>query len=84
MIDIPMGSDEMMMGWGGSYFGPVIMVGIIILIIFALFAFLRPQNNYQPGHKAPDNSMNILKERLAAGEISRAEFEETRKILERD
>ncbi|MDQ6880113.1 MAG: SHOCT domain-containing protein [Candidatus Dormibacteraeota bacterium] len=48
--------------------------GIIVLAIFAIRAFTGPKGN--------DQAMNILRRRLASGEISQDDFEKTRKALQ--
>ena len=48
--------------------------GIIVLAVFAIRAFTRPKGN--------DQAMDLLRRRLAGGEISQDEFEKTRKALQ--
>jgi putative membrane protein len=48
--------------------------GIIVLAVFAIRAFNAPKSN--------DPAMDILRHRLAGGEITQEEFEKTRKALQ--
>ena len=48
--------------------------GIIVLAVFAIRAFARPKGN--------DPAIDVLRRRLAGGEITQEEFEKTRKALQ--
>lgn len=48
--------------------------GIAALIVFAIRAFT--------GQRSGDQAMDVLRRRLASGEISEEEYEKTRKVLQ--
>ena len=70
----------MMWGYndGGSWFWMatlmVVAVGLIVgLVVFAMRA---------TGPKSNDQALSVLRQRLAAGEITQDDFEKTRKVLQ--
>jgi putative membrane protein len=72
----------MMWWWNGywpmhSVFGPIFMVGFIVLAGALLISVLRTMA--APGSKS--SALDILKERFARGEISQAQYEEQRRVL---
>lgn len=73
-----------MMGGGSFGFGfmgvgmMVIFWGVLIFLGYAALRWLIERN---PGARRPD-ALDILKERLARGEIDPAEYEARRKVLE--
>jgi putative membrane protein len=71
-----------MMWWWNDYstpmhwvFGPLMMIVVIVLIFFIMRGMMggRPSNRL---------ALDILKERFARGEISQAEYEERRRLIE--
>ena len=53
----------------------IVVLGVIIgLVVFAIRASARPNSN--------DQAVDILRRRLAGGEITQEEFEKTRKTLQ--
>lgn len=60
-----MNGSNMMMGWGGMFFGPLMMIGILALAIFAIVMMVKWMNDGGSGHHSSNNSLNMLKERLA-------------------
>ncbi len=84
MNNTPFGADDMMMGWGTGYSGPLIMLAIAALIILAVFAIFKPQTPHQLDQPSPEHSIIILKERLARGEIDEKEYEVKRRYLDRE
>ena len=77
-------------GWGGMIFGGLLTLlfwGVIIaLIVFAVRALSRPgsrQATLPAGSlgQAPDQALEILRERYARGEISKDEFNTMRQDL---
>ena len=74
-------NDGMMWGYndGGNWLWMaammVVVLGVIIgLVVFAIRASTGPKSN--------DQAADILRRRLAAGEITQEEFEKTRKALQ--
>ena len=66
------------MGWGmgiGQIIGPVVLIAIIWLI----YKMSSQNKNYN--QKIGKSALDILKERYAAGEINKTEFEEKKKDL---
>jgi len=80
-----------MMSWGGGWygmiFGPLIMILVLAVVIAAVVLVVRwaggPWPGRRPPHHAPPGRtpLDILKERLARGEIDKEEFEERRRVL---
>ena len=70
-----------MMGYG--YFGFGWLFQILILVIFFLIIWwmLRSSGNF--GFKANESALDILKKRLAKGEIDSKEFERLKKEIEK-
>jgi putative membrane protein len=72
-----------MMWWWNDYsapmhwmFGPLMMIGVIVLIFFMMRGMM-------VGNRSNDRlALDILKERLARGEINQAEYEERRRLIE--
>ena len=67
-------------GWyyGGAAMMVVFWIGVIVLIVLAV----RWASDGKTGGNK-DGALDILKERLARGEIDPAEYEERRKVLEK-
>lgn len=78
-----------MMGYYGyydgmSFFGPLFMILVWGLIIWAVVMLIRMFSSHETDkHKSEktDKALDILRERFARGEISKAEFEERFKSL---
>lgn len=71
--------------WHGMFLGPLMMLlflavatAIVVLIVRWIWGAGKGHHQSVPGNKALD----ILKERLARGEIDAKEYEERRKILD--
>src|SRR5215469_16201053 len=67
-------------GWGMAIFGAIMMLvlwgGIVVLIVYLAGWILR-------GRPSPsDRSLELLRQRLAAGEITPEEFERVRTVLQ--
>lgn len=73
-------------GWYGWLFGPMMMILFIALLVVAVIVIARwlgADNRDISSGRIPDKTpLDILKERLAHGEIDRDEFEARRKLLE--
>ncbi len=65
--------------WPGPwmFMGPLIMIVVIALCITMMFFMMRGM-----GHGRRRDAIDILKERLARGEINQAEYEERRRLLD--
>lgn len=73
-----------MMGWGGWVFGPLMMLVFAALLIGAVVLIVRllGAEKLRPGPKDEGHAQAILRERFAKGEISREEYEESRRVLD--
>jgi len=65
-------------GWLWMLGGLVLMVGIVLLVVWALSG--RRRIGGDETHPTP---LEILRERYARGEITEEQFEQSRQILER-
>jgi putative membrane protein len=64
--------------WYGMIFGPIMMIGFVVLAVLIIAWLLRVFGlGWQPGRSALD----ILKERFARGEINQAEYEDRKRLL---
>lgn len=71
--------DHGMMG-GNWFFGPIMMLLFIGLIVGAIVLTARFLG-FDTSNRSSSNSLDILKERFAKGEIDKDEFEERKRIL---
>lgn len=71
--------DGMMPGMG--IIGMIFWIVILGLLFYGLYLLIAKISG-KPKETSPDNSLRILKERLARGEINEEEYERLRKILE--
>ena len=67
-----------MMWENGMWFGPLMMIIVLGLIVAAVVIIVKM---FSGGSKARDNSLAILKERFASGDINEEEYEMKRKVL---
>ena len=75
--------DHMMMGRGGMFFGPLMMIGFIALIVFAVVMLIRWLSGSGSRHYVPDDpSLRILKERFAVGDTNATEYEDRKRQLQ--
>jgi len=84
------GYGPQMMGWGGWEFGPIVGPFFMILVVAAVIAVIvllvrwvsDPQWTGATRYGSSGRqSLDILKERFARGEIDKEEFEERRRVL---
>jgi putative membrane protein len=78
-----------MMWWWNNYsgpmpwaFGPLMMIVVVALCAAIIFFMMRGMTG---GHRSGSDgrlALDILKERFARGEISQAEYEERRRLIE--
>jgi len=73
--------DHMMGGWGFGIFGGLMMLVFWGLIIALIVLAVRWFSDQRGGGKSSD-ALDILKDRLARGEIDPEEYEMRRKALE--
>ncbi|VAW16516.1 hypothetical protein MNBD_ALPHA09-241 [hydrothermal vent metagenome] len=83
MQSMGMGGDQMMTGWWGMYLGPFTMLVALVISVALIVLLIR----WMVGKSATnaevrDNSLALLKERFAKGEIDAAEFEDRKKRLQ--
>ncbi len=73
-------------GWGMGFLGSLGMLlfwGLIIGLVIWLVATLTRLNQSAAGRNvAPDTALDILRRRLAAGEITPQEYDELRRKLD--
>ena len=69
-------------GWYGMIFGPIfmILVAVAVLIVRSVGG---PRHGTVPPHYPPPSRtpLDILKERVARGEIDKNEFEDRRRVV---
>ncbi len=75
------------LGWGGWFFGPLMIIFWLVLLVVVVILVLRwlgvtETPGRRSGKPGPD-AMDLLRERFAKGEIDEAEFEKCRALLER-
>lgn len=72
-----------MMGWGygmmGGWFGMLIQLILIAIIVYAVVRLLG--HNHAGNRRSYDNSLDILNERFARGEISEEEYERKKAMI---
>lgn len=67
---------NMMGGWFGMMIIPAILIGVLIFLFYN-----KGNNNNAKDIGDRDNSLNILKERFARGEINEEEYTNRKNIL---
>lgn len=67
-------------GWLWMIGGLVLLVGIVVLVVWAIGGYNRAADRRTDPSSATD-SLGILRERFARGEITEAEFEQAKRIL---
>jgi len=67
---------SMMGGLFGMMIIPIIIIGIVVFLIFSQFS-----NNDIEDIRAGDNSLDVLNERFARGEINEDEYYNKKNIL---
>lgn len=71
------------MHYGDGFFGGMHVIWWLVWIAFLIWVFLGPAGR---GYKAREKEepLDILKKRFARGEISKEEFEDSKKLLKSD
>lgn len=72
------GFDGGTLGWIWMLGGLLLMVGFVVLIVWAVAAVSRGGATREPGRPT---ALDILRERYARGEITQQEFEQAKKTL---
>ena len=72
------GFDGGAVGWIWMLGGLLMMVGFVVLIVWAIGAVSRGNTDKEPARPTP---LDILRERHARGEITQQEFEQAKKTL---
>ena len=72
----------MMGGYGWGWFMPIIMIVFWGLVIWGIVALIRGLSTGDSSRSTPaDSALEILKRRYARGEITKQEYEDTKKDL---
>jgi len=78
-----MNGDYMMMAWGGVFFGPLMMIGFMALIVFAAVVLFRVlSGNGLRLSGSEDSSRGNLKMQFAAGDIDASEYEDRKRQMQ--
>jgi len=72
------GFDAGAFGWIWMLGGLLVMVGFVVLIVWAVGTMSRGGSSREPERPT---ALDILRERFARGEITQQEFEDARKTL---
>lgn len=72
------GFDGGAMGWIWMFGGLLVVVGVVVLIVWALGAANRAGTGKEPDRPT---ALDILRERYARGEITQEQFEQAKKTL---
>ncbi len=72
------GFDGGVVGWIWMLGGLLVLVGFVVLIVWAISAIGRGSTNREPERPT---ALDILRERFARGEITEQEFEQAKKTL---
>lgn len=64
-------------GWGGGWIGMLLAVTVLVLAIYCIFRFI----GRKPCNFDRRDTLNILKRRLASGEITPEEYEKLKNVI---
>jgi len=67
---------NMMGGWFGMMIIPIIIIGLVIFVVYS-----RNENTNVTGIGSKGNSINILNDRFARGEINEEEYNHKKDLL---
>ncbi len=67
-------------GWLGMVGGLVLLIGIVVLVVWAIGGYNRAADRRTDTSPRPE-PLDILRERFARGEITEAEFAQAKRIL---
>ena len=65
-------------GWFWMFGGVLVMVGVVVLIVWAVSTVSRGATGREPERST---ALDVLRERYARGEITQQEFEQAKKTL---
>ena len=69
--------------WGGMWFGPTPMAGVLFLAVAATFTLFCARSGVPIAIRNSTRTPHqILDKRFTRGEINREEFEQSRKVIE--
>ncbi|MFZ0391539.1 MAG: SHOCT domain-containing protein [Calditrichia bacterium] len=71
------------MGWGGLWFGWLFWIIIFIVIIWLVVRFAGGSQTRQQPPASGETPLDVLKKRYARGEITREQYEQMRKDIEK-
>lgn len=72
---------DMMVGWGGMWFGTIMMFAIPLLVILLAIWLFRALTGSGSKTRTPSSSRQILDERFAKGEIDQEEYKHRCHVL---
>ncbi len=71
-------------GWYGMFFGPLMMIifiAVVVVLVVLAVRWLGGSHGASQHSSSTKTPLDILKERFARGEIDKEEFEERRRVL---
>lgn len=66
---------------GGMWFGWIFWIVLLAVIIWGIVKFANNNSNRQGGANTQPKALDVLKNRYAKGEITKAEFDKIKKDL---
>jgi putative membrane protein len=78
-----MGPRDHPMMWGGGWLGTILTIVLVAAVVLVLLALARRLSGEAGSTPRRDDPLDILKARLARGEIDVEEYERLRRALER-
>lgn len=79
-----MNGDMSMMSMG-MWLWMLLLIALVIVAIYTLvYVAINSKKNNKTRASSPDASLNTLRERFANGELTEEEFEQKRRVLQKD
>ncbi|QTC44060.1 SHOCT domain-containing protein [Bacillus sp. V3] len=72
-------------GMGGGFFGTGFLFVLIVIAIIAIFIWMmrsNPKNESHHSNQKSNQALNVLKERLAKGDITEEEYDRLKRKLD--